>query len=98
MRLPQAAVYEVATFYSHFDVVKEGETPPPPTTIRVCDSITCELKGAETLLASLRLLVDRYPAETVVYPGHGPATTLGAELARNPFLADLRREREEAAE
>ena len=51
MRLPQAAVYEVATFYSHFDVVKEGETPPPPTTIRVCDSITCELKGAEALLA-----------------------------------------------
>ena len=34
MRLPQAAVYEVATFYSHFDVVKEGETPPPPTTIQ----------------------------------------------------------------
>ena len=54
MRLPQAAVYEVATFYSHFDVVKEGETPPPPTTIRVCDSITCELKGAEALLASLK--------------------------------------------
>ncbi|MGA8433342.1 MAG: NAD(P)H-dependent oxidoreductase subunit E [Methyloceanibacter sp.] len=54
MRLPQAAVYEVATFYSHFDVVKEGETPPPPTTIRVCDSITCELKGAEVLLASLK--------------------------------------------
>ena len=53
MRLPQAAVYEVATFYSHFDVVKEGETPPPPTTIRVCDSITCELNGAEALLASL---------------------------------------------
>ena len=54
MRLPQAAVYEVATFYSHFDVVKEGETPPPPTTIRVCDSITCELKGSEALLASLK--------------------------------------------
>ena len=54
MRLPQAAVYEVATFYSHFDVVKEGETPPPPTTIRVCNSITCELKGAEALLAALK--------------------------------------------
>ena len=54
MRLPQAAVYEVATFYSHFDVVKEGDTPPPPTTIRICDSITCELKGAEALLASLK--------------------------------------------
>jgi formate dehydrogenase beta subunit len=54
MRLPQAAVYEVATFYSHFDVIKEGETPPPPTTVRVCDSITCELKGAEALFAALK--------------------------------------------
>jgi formate dehydrogenase len=54
MRLPQAAVYEVATFYSHFDVVKEGETPPAPTTSRVCDSITCEVKGAEALLVALK--------------------------------------------
>lgn len=44
----------------------------------------------ETLLDSIRLLVERYPPETVVYSGHGPATTLGAELARNPFLAELR--------
>lgn len=44
----------------------------------------------EALLASIRLLVDRLPAETIVYPGHGPATTLGQELATNPFLADLR--------
>jgi hydroxyacylglutathione hydrolase len=51
-----------------------------------------DLAGAdwETLLASIRGLVDSYPADTVVYPGHGPATTLGAELARNPFLAELR--------
>ena len=54
MRLPQAAVYEVATFYSDFDVVKEDETPPPPTTIRVCDSITCALKGADALLDALK--------------------------------------------
>ncbi len=44
----------------------------------------------ETLLDSIRELLARYPAETVVYPGHGPSTTLGAELARNPFLAELR--------
>ncbi|MDX6486708.1 MAG: hydroxyacylglutathione hydrolase [Gaiellaceae bacterium] len=44
----------------------------------------------DTLLASVRLLLDRYPPETVVYPGHGPETTLGAELAQNPFLAELR--------
>jgi glyoxylase-like metal-dependent hydrolase (beta-lactamase superfamily II) len=54
-----------------------------------------DLPGADwdTLLASIRMLVDAYPAETVVYPGHGPATTLGDELAHNPFLADLRAER-----
>ena len=51
-----------------------------------------DLPGADwdTLLDSVRLLVDRYPPETVVYPGHGATTTLGEELARNPFLAELR--------
>jgi hydroxyacylglutathione hydrolase len=44
----------------------------------------------DTLLDSIRRLVERYPQETVVYSGHGPPTTLGAELARNPFLAELR--------
>lgn len=43
-----------------------------------------------TLQASITVLVDTYPPETVVHPGHGPETTLGAELARNPFLADIR--------
>ncbi len=54
IRLPQAAAYEVATFYAHFDVVKEGETPPPPTTVRVCDSISCAIKGAEALYRTLK--------------------------------------------
>jgi hydroxyacylglutathione hydrolase len=51
-----------------------------------------DLPGADwdTLVASIRMLADRYPPETVVYSGHGPATTLGTELARNPFLAELR--------
>jgi hydroxyacylglutathione hydrolase len=51
-----------------------------------------DLPGADwdTLLASVRTLVERYPPETVVYPGHGPRTTLGDELAHNPFLAELR--------
>lgn len=44
----------------------------------------------ETLLASIRMLAERFPPETVVYPGHGPETTLGHELAANPFLAELR--------
>jgi glyoxylase-like metal-dependent hydrolase (beta-lactamase superfamily II) len=54
-----------------------------------------DLPGADwdTLLGSIRMLVDRLPPETVVYSGHGPVTTLGDELARNPFLADLRAER-----
>lgn len=54
-----------------------------------------DLPGGDwgVLLASIRLLVDTLPPDTVVYPGHGPATTLGDELARNPFLADLRAER-----
>jgi hydroxyacylglutathione hydrolase len=43
-----------------------------------------------TLVESIRVLVDRFPPETAVYSGHGPPTTLGAELARNPFLAELR--------
>jgi hydroxyacylglutathione hydrolase len=47
----------------------------------------------ETLLASIRSLVETFAPETVVYPGHGPTTTLGDELARNPFLAELRAER-----
>jgi len=54
-----------------------------------------DLPGADwnTLVASIRSLVEALPPETVVYPGHGPATTLGDELARNPFLAELRAER-----
>ena len=53
MALPMAEVYEVASFYAHFDIVLDGETPPPPLTIRVCDSLTCEMMGAEKLLAEL---------------------------------------------
>jgi hydroxyacylglutathione hydrolase len=47
----------------------------------------------ETLLDSVRRLLDRFPEDTVVHPGHGPATTLGRELQSNPFLRDLRAER-----
>ena len=54
MRLSQAEVHEVATFYAHFDVVAEDEAPPPATTIRVCDSLACELAGAQQLLKALK--------------------------------------------
>jgi formate dehydrogenase len=53
MNLSMTEVYEVATFYHHFDVVKEGDTPPPAITVRVCDSIACEMAGANELLAKL---------------------------------------------
>jgi len=53
MKLSRAEVYEVATFYHHFDVIKEDQTPPPPLTVRVCDSMTCEMLGAEELIHSL---------------------------------------------
>src|SRR6187455_99410 len=53
MKMALAEVYEVATFYAHFDVVKEGETPPVPITVRVCDSLSCAMAGADKLLAAL---------------------------------------------
>ena len=55
MRLPLTEVYEVATFYHHFEVVKEGDSAPPALTVRVCDSIACELAGAQDLLKNLSL-------------------------------------------
>src|SRR5204862_1699446 len=57
LKMAMAEVYEVATFYHHFDVVKEGDTPPPAITVRVCDSIACELAGSEELLAALPAMV-----------------------------------------
>ncbi len=53
MRLSQVEVYEVATFYHHFDVVQDGQMPPPATTIRVCDSVACMMAGAEKLKKEL---------------------------------------------
>jgi formate dehydrogenase beta subunit len=53
MKLAMAEVYEVATFYHHFDVVKEGEAAPPVVTVRVCDSIACDIAGSRALLDKL---------------------------------------------
>ncbi|HZF81652.1 MAG TPA: NADH-ubiquinone oxidoreductase-F iron-sulfur binding region domain-containing protein [Rubrivivax sp.] len=57
MQLPQAEVYEVASFYHHFDIVKEGELAPPALTVRVCDGLSCEMAGAQDLLARLPVLL-----------------------------------------
>lgn len=53
MKLAQAEVFEVATFYHHFDVVREGEAAPPEITIRVCDSLSCEMAGAKKIIKAL---------------------------------------------
>ena len=55
MRLSQAQVFEVASFYAHFDIVADGAAPPPPLTVRVCDGVACMLAGCEALLAALDL-------------------------------------------
>ena len=72
LRLPQAAAYECATFYAHFDVVKEGETPPPPTTVRICDSITCAIKGAASLYRSAQIRRRSERGAGAVRALHGP--------------------------
>jgi formate dehydrogenase beta subunit len=59
MKMALAEVYEVATFYAHFDVVKEGETPPPAITVRVCDSLSCAMAGAEKLLEKLPAILGK---------------------------------------
>jgi len=64
MQLSQAEVYEVASFYAHFDLVLDAQTPPPSVTIRVCDSLACELAGAQQLLTELKAGVD--PSEVRV--------------------------------
>jgi formate dehydrogenase len=80
MRLSQAEIYEVASFYDHFDVVKEGDTPPPALTIRVCDSVSCMLGGAETLFDALEKRADPGSVRVVRAPCMGRCA--GAPAAR----------------
>ena len=75
MRLSQAEIYEVATFYAHFDVVKEDETPPPALTVRVCDSLSCELAGAADLQKALETGLDPAQVRVVRAPCMGRCDT-----------------------
>ena len=59
MKMAQSEVYEVASFYHHFDIVKEGESAPAALTVRVCDGLSCEMTGAQDLLAKLPALLGR---------------------------------------
>ena len=78
MRLAQAEVYEVASFYDHFDVVHEGQAPPAPVTIRVCESIACMLAGAEQLIETLTANVDPAEVRVVRAPCVGRCATAPA--------------------
>jgi NADH:ubiquinone oxidoreductase subunit F (NADH-binding)/NADH:ubiquinone oxidoreductase subunit E len=84
MKLAQSEIYEVATFYAHFDVVKEDEVPPPALTIRVCDSLSCELAGAETLMQALKTGLDPAEVRVVRAPCMGRCDTAPVlELGHN---------------
>jgi NADH:ubiquinone oxidoreductase subunit F (NADH-binding)/NADH:ubiquinone oxidoreductase subunit E len=81
MKLAQAEVYEVATFYHHFDVVKEGETAPAALTVRVCEGLSCDMAGARELLAKLPAILGK-DVRTVGVPCIGrceqaPAVAVG---------------------
>ncbi len=75
MNLPMAAVYETATFYAHFDVVHDDQAPPPAVTVRVCDSLSCQLAGAATLRAELEVGVDPQAVRVVRAPCMGRCET-----------------------
>lgn len=75
MRMSQAEVYEVASFYAHFDIVKEGEAAPPALTIRVCDSLSCELAGAQELRKALEGGLDASEVRVLRAPCMGRCDT-----------------------
>ncbi|HEY1301147.1 MAG TPA: NAD(P)H-dependent oxidoreductase subunit E [Stellaceae bacterium] len=96
MRLSLVEVYEVASFYAHFDIVMEDEAPPPPVTVRICDSLSCELAGARQLLAELQARLgdgvrvmrapcmggcDKAPVVAVGHALHEHATLASVEAA-----------------
>ena len=84
MRLSQSEVYEVATFYAHFDVVAEDEAPPPALTIRVCDSLSCEMAGAEQLRDALENGLDAKEVRVLRAPCMGRCDTAPVlELGHN---------------
>jgi formate dehydrogenase len=94
MRLARTEVYEVATFYHHFDVVADGETPPPPLTVRVCETLSCQMAGADALFAALC----QAPESGVRVVGapcigrceHAPAALVGRHPVDNATQAKIR--------
>jgi formate dehydrogenase len=94
MKLSQAEVYEVATFYHHFDVVREGEASPPGLTVRVCESLSCELAGAKDLLARLPAILGAdvrvIPAPCVGRCEQAPVAVVGQNPVANASVDSVR--------
>ncbi len=93
MKLPQTAVYEVASFYHHFDIVKEGEAAPAALTVRVCNGLSCEMAGAQALLAKLPVLLGR-EVRVIAAPCIGrceqaPAAVVGQNPVANATLSAI---------
>jgi formate dehydrogenase beta subunit len=93
MRLAFAEVFETATFYAHFDVVKEGEADVPALTVRVCDSLTCAMFGAEKLLGSLQKALGEgvrvVRAPCVGLCDHAPAVEVGHNFVKSASVASV---------
>src|SRR5258705_5994026 len=93
MKLSFAEVFETATFYAHFDIVKEGQSDIAPLTIRVCDSLTCAMLGAEKLLAELQdkagpgIRVVRAPC--VGFCDSAPVAEVGHRFVLNATSAEV---------
>ena len=94
MKISMAEVYEVASFYDHFDIVKEGEAKPAPVTIRVCDSLSCMMAGAETLISELESGADKEKIRIMRAPCMGgcdvaPAARVGDKEVGNVSVESL---------
>ena len=93
MKLAMTEVFEVASFYHHFDIVKENESPPPALTVRVCDSLSCELGGAGELMMGLkRALGDGVrviPAPCVGRCEQAPVAVVGQNPVANASVASV---------
>ncbi|MBW8832608.1 MAG: NAD(P)H-dependent oxidoreductase subunit E [Burkholderiales bacterium] len=93
MHLSQTEVFEVASFYHHFDIVKEGDAAPPPLTVRVCDGLSCEMAGARDLLARLPQLLGKdvrvIPAPCIGRCEQAPAVVVGQNPVPNASCNQL---------
>ena len=94
LKIPMAEAFEVATFYAHFDVIDDEDESLPPTTIRVCDSLTCELFGANDLMKKLESTLDKKKVRVVRAPCMGlcdkaPACEVGHNHLEKFSLKDV---------